>query len=99
MDNPDFSVEDMGRSLGMSRTSLYKKILSLTGKSPLEFIRVLRLKRAAQLLTESQLSVSEIAAEVGFNTVKYFTKYFKEEFNCLPSAYARKNRNGAAQQP
>jgi signal transduction histidine kinase/ligand-binding sensor domain-containing protein/DNA-binding response OmpR family regulator len=98
MDNPDFSVEDMGRSLGISRTSLYKKILSLTGKSPLEFIRVLRLKRAAQLLTESQLSVSEIAAEVGFNTVKYFTKYFKEEFNCLPSAYARKNRHGTGQQ-
>jgi signal transduction histidine kinase/ligand-binding sensor domain-containing protein/DNA-binding response OmpR family regulator len=93
MDNPNFSVEDMGRQLGLSRTSLYKKILSLTGKSPLEFIRVLRLKRAAQLLVESQLSVAEIAAEVGFNTVKYFTKYFKEEFNCLPSAYARKKRS------
>jgi AraC-like DNA-binding protein len=82
----------MGRQLGLSRTSLYKKILSLTGKSPLEFIRVLRLKRAAQLLVESQLSVSEIATEVGFNTVKYFTKYFKEEFNCLPSAYAREKK-------
>ncbi|MGV3503710.1 MAG: two-component regulator propeller domain-containing protein [Adhaeribacter sp.] len=93
MDNPDFSVEDMGRQLGLSRTSLYKKVVALTGKSPLEFIRVLRLKRAAQLLLESQLSVSEIAAEVGFNTVKYFTKYFKEEFNCLPSAYARKKKN------
>jgi signal transduction histidine kinase/DNA-binding response OmpR family regulator len=99
MDNPDFSVEDMGRSLGMSRTSLYKKILALTGKSPLEFIRVLRLKRAAQLLTESQLSVSEIANEVGFNTVKYFTKYFKEEFNCLPSAYARQKRQRPASPP
>lgn len=88
MGNPDFSVEELSRELGMSRVHLYKKLLALTGKSPIEFIRTLRLKRAAQLLEESQLTVSEIAYEVGFNNPKYFTKYFKTEFNCLPSVFA-----------
>jgi signal transduction histidine kinase/ligand-binding sensor domain-containing protein/DNA-binding response OmpR family regulator len=86
--NADFSVEQLGRELGMSRVHLYKKLLSLTGKTPIEFIRVLRLKRAAQLLQKSQLRVSEIAYEVGFNNPKYFSKYFREEFNMLPSEYA-----------
>jgi YesN/AraC family two-component response regulator len=88
MGNPDFSVEELSRELGMSRVHLYKKLLSLTGKSPIEFIRTVRLKRAAQLLEKSQLTVSEIAYQVGFNNPKYFTKYFKEEFSVLPSLYA-----------
>lgn len=85
--NPDFSVEELSRELGMSRVHLYKKLLSITGKTPIEFIRVMRLKRAAQLLEESQLSISEIAYEVGFNNPKYFRKYFKDEFDVLPSQY------------
>jgi DNA-binding response OmpR family regulator len=88
MGNADFSVEDLSHELGMSRVHLYKKLLSLTGKSPLEFIRTVRLKRAAQLLEKSQLTVSEVAYQVGFNNPKYFTKYFKEEFQVLPSQYA-----------
>jgi AraC-like DNA-binding protein len=72
----------------MSRVALYKKILSLTGKAPLEFIRSIRLKRAARLLEKSGMSVAEIAYEVGFNNPKNFTKYFKEEFKVLPSQYA-----------
>ncbi len=89
--NPDFSVEELSRELGMSRVHLYKKLSSLTGKTPIEFIRVIRLKRAAQLLAESQLTVSEIAYEVGFNNPKYFRKYFKEEFGVLPSQFGQKN--------
>jgi ligand-binding sensor domain-containing protein/DNA-binding response OmpR family regulator/nitrogen-specific signal transduction histidine kinase len=85
--NPDFSVEELSRELGMSRVHLYKKLSSLTGKTPIEFIRIIRLKRAAQLLKESQLTVSEIAYEVGFNNPKYFRKYFKDEFGVLPSLY------------
>jgi signal transduction histidine kinase/DNA-binding response OmpR family regulator len=88
----DFSVEKFSRELGMSRVHLYKKLLSLTGKSPIEFIRTIRLQRAAQLLEKSQLSVSEIAYQVGFNNPKYFSKYFKDEFNMLPSAYAHGNK-------
>ncbi|WPP50706.1 hybrid sensor histidine kinase/response regulator transcription factor [Catalinimonas niigatensis] len=86
--DPEFSVEDLSRQLGMSRVHLYKKLLALTGKSPIEFIRIIRLKRASQLLKESQLTVAEVAYEVGFNNPKYFSKYFKMEFNILPSLYA-----------
>lgn len=86
----NFSVEELSRGLGMSRVHLYKKLLQITGKTPIEFIRVIRLKRAAQLLRESQLHVSEVAYEVGFNSPRYFSRYFKEEFGMLPSEYQEK---------
>ena len=86
----DYTVEELSRDLGKSRTLIYKKILALTGKPPLEFIRSLRLKRAAQLLQKSQLNISEIAYKVGFNDPKYFRKYFKNEFCVLPSRYSEK---------
>lgn len=85
---PGFTVEDLSRHMGISRANLYKKMLSLTGRSPLEFIRTIRLQQAAQLLEKSQLTVAEVAYQVGFNNPKYFTKYFKEEFDILPSHYA-----------
>lgn len=83
----DLSVEELSKELGMSRVHLYKKLMYITGKSPVEFIRILRLKRAAQLLAKSQQNVSEVAYQVGFNNPKYFSKYFKEEFGVLPSVY------------
>lgn len=86
----ELSVEELSSELGMSRVHLYKKLLQITGKTPIEFIRVIRLKRAAQLLRESQLHVSEVAFEVGFNNPKYFSRYFKEEFGVLPSLYQEK---------
>lgn len=85
----EFSVERLSKELGISRVHLYKKMISITGKSPIEFIRIIRLKRAAQLLRESQLQISEIAYLVGFNNPKNFSKYFKEEFDVLPSQYQR----------
>jgi CheY-like chemotaxis protein len=85
--DPDFSVEAFSRQMFMSRVALYKKILALTGKAPLEFIRTIRLKRGAQLLDKSQMTIAEIAFEVGFNNPKNFSKYFKEEFKMLPSQY------------
>jgi AraC-like DNA-binding protein len=88
----DFTVEDLSREVGMSRVSLYKKLMSLTKKSPVEFIRIIRLKRAADLLENSQLSVSEIAYQVGFNSPRYFSRYFKEFYNELPSEYIVKHR-------
>ncbi len=87
-----FSVEDLSRELGMSRVYLYKKLLSITGKSPVEFIRIIRLKRGAQLLEKSQKNVAEIAYEVGFNSPRYFSKYFKEEYGMLPTAYIKKQQ-------
>jgi signal transduction histidine kinase/DNA-binding response OmpR family regulator len=88
--NTDYTVEELSKDLGMSRTLLYKKILTITGKPPLEFIRLLRLKRAAQLLQKSQMNVSEIAFKVGFNDPKYFRKHFVNEFGVLPSRYSEK---------
>ena len=76
MSRTELSVEELSRELGMSRVHLYKKLFQITGKTPIEFIRVIRLKRAAQLLRESQLHVSEVAFEVGFNNPKYFSRYF-----------------------
>ncbi len=87
MQRSDLTVEELSRGLGMSRVHLYKKLLALTGKTPVEFIRVMRLKRAAQYLRESQLTVAEIAYKLGFNNPKYFSKYFKEEFGISPSEY------------
>lgn len=86
----DLSVEELSHELGMSRVHLYKKLLQITGKTPIEFIRIIRLKRAAQLLRESQQNVSEVAYQVGFNNPKYFSKYFKDEFGILPSVYQEK---------
>lgn len=88
--NPDFSVSDLSAALCMHRTSLYKKLLYITGKTPVEFIRALRLKRAASLLETDGVYVSEIAYNVGFNSPKVFTSHFKEEFGCSPTEY-RKN--------
>jgi signal transduction histidine kinase/ligand-binding sensor domain-containing protein/DNA-binding response OmpR family regulator len=87
MDNPEFSVEDLSRDMHMDRSTFYRKINSLTGKTTLEFIRSIRLKRAAQLLEKSGMSVAEVAYEVGFNNPKNFTKFFKEEFKVTPSQY------------
>jgi Predicted periplasmic ligand-binding sensor domain len=84
----DFTVAELSREMGMSRTLLYKKILALTGKSPVQFIRLLRLKRAALLLQKSQLNVSEITFRVGFKDPKYFRKHFLKEFGVLPSKYS-----------
>ncbi len=87
MDNAEFSVEDFSRDMFMNRVTFYRKILSITGKTPIEFIRCMRLKRAAQLLEKSGMSIAEIAYEVGFNNPKIFTKAFKEEFGITPSQY------------
>lgn len=90
MGNPDFLVEDLCREMGMSRVYFYKKTLALTDKTPSEFIRFIRLKRAADLLEKSQQFVNEIAFQVGFNDPKYFRKYFKEEFGMTPNEYKKK---------
>jgi len=88
--NPDFTVEELSSEMAMSRMYLYKKLLSLTGKTPVEFIRIIRMRRAASLLEKSQLTISEIAYQVGFNNPKYFAKLFKEEYKILPTEFRKK---------
>ncbi|MCF8358822.1 MAG: response regulator [Prolixibacteraceae bacterium] len=90
MHEPDFSVEKLSNEFGISRAHLYNKLVALTGKTPIEFIRILRVRRAAQLLEKSQLTVMEIAYKVGFNDPRYFTKHFKNEYKMTPSQYAKK---------
>ena len=89
--NAEFTVEELSDAMAMSRVYLYKKILSLTGKTPIEFIRVIRIRRGAGLLEKSQLTVSEIAYQIGFNNPKYFAKLFKEEYKMLPTEYRRQH--------
>ena len=85
----EFSVEELASSLNISRSYFYKKMIKITGKKPIEFIRTIRMKRAQQLLTESQMQVSEIAYTLGYNSPKIFSKHFKEEFNISPSEFIR----------
>ncbi|MBX5437923.1 MAG: helix-turn-helix domain-containing protein [Thermoflavifilum sp.] len=92
LQDPGFSVTKFSQELYMSRAALYKRIVALTGKSPLEFIRRIRLEHARQLLAHSRMTVSEVAYSVGFNNPKYFTRYFKEAFQILPSEYQQQMR-------
>jgi YesN/AraC family two-component response regulator len=85
----DFSVEDLGFAVGLSRSHLYKKLMSITGKGPAEFIRIIRLKRARQLMEKSQLQIAEIAYMVGFNSPKRFSINFKHEFGISPTEYLK----------
>ena len=89
MDNSEFSVEELSAQIGMSRSGLYKKLMQITGKSPLEFMRILRLKRGRKLLEGSQMNISQISYQVGLSP-KQFAKFFKEEFGYLPSEYKKK---------
>jgi len=87
--NLDFSVEELSSAVSMTRGHLYKKLMMITGKSPLEFIRTIRIKRGKQLLEKSQLGVSDIAYQVGLSP-KQFSKYFRESYGMLPSEYKKK---------
>jgi YesN/AraC family two-component response regulator len=92
LDNPDFSVKELSEGLFMGRVTVYKKIFSLTGKTPLEYIRSVRLQIAAELLQKNGFTVAEVAYQVGFNNPKYFSKQFKAIYGRLPSEYAAENR-------
>lgn len=85
----EFGVEELSVEMGVHRAQLYKKLEHLTGKSPQQFIRILRLKRGRQLLEQSGLYVSEVAYRVGFNSPRIFSKYFKEEFGVTPKKFIK----------
>ena len=87
LSDEQLSVESLADDMGMSRVQLYRKVSGLTGISVNELIRKLRLQRAAQLLQQKWGPVSQVAYEVGFSNLSYFSKVFKEEFGTLPSEY------------
>lgn len=83
----DFNVQNLGRHIGLSRPQLYRKLTSLTGLSPKDFIREQRLKSAVSLIRNKSGNISEIALEVGFNSPSYFAKCFQQRFGALPSNF------------
>jgi AraC-like DNA-binding protein len=86
----EFRVETLGKELEMDSMAVYRKIKSLTGQTAVEFIRNIRLKRAAQLLRQQKLTVAEVTYDVGFNDLQYFRTCFKKQFGLSPSEYMAK---------
>jgi AraC-like DNA-binding protein len=85
----EFNIDAVAESIGMGRTTFYKKFKSLTNLAPVEFVREMRLKRARQFLDANGQNISEIAYAVGFNSAKYFSTCFKEEYGVSPSEYLK----------
>ncbi|MBE14739.1 MAG: hypothetical protein CL867_00665 [Cytophagaceae bacterium] len=90
LEDESFSVERLSAHIGFSRSQLHRKVKALTNQSPSELISVMRLQKAHELLSQNQLSVSEVAYSVGYSNLSYFTKTFKERFGILPSKVSGK---------
>ena len=88
---PDFNVNDFSKSLGLSKSQLYRKLTKLTGQSPNNFLKEYRLHKALNLLHKQQGNISEIAFETGFNSAAYFSKCFLEKYGLLPSKYIQQH--------
>lgn len=92
IDDKDLNAESLSKEIGMSRMQLYRKLRGLTNLTVHEFIRTIRLKRAAQLLQEKRMTITEVAYEVGFNDLTYFARCFRKHFQKSPSEFiATKN--------
>nr|HMN26386.1 helix-turn-helix transcriptional regulator [Ignavibacteriaceae bacterium] len=91
--NYDFDSDELAKQIFLSRSQLHRKIQSISGQSTGEFIRTIRLKKAAGLILEKKFSVTQIALEVGFNSPSHFTKAFKQMFECLPSEFINRSNS------
>ena len=91
--NPDLKVDDLSKNAGMSRSPFFKKLKNLTGKTPNDFIRDIRLNQAAKLLLKSDLNITEIAYQTGFTSPKYFRECFKKQFGESPSQYIENKKS------
>ncbi len=85
LSNSDFSVNDLCQEMAMGRSTLFSKLKSITGHSPNDIIRMIRLNKAKELLASHAFTVSEVAARVGFADPKYFSTCFKKQFGTSPS--------------
>ena len=88
--NTELNVLALSKEIGMSTSSLYRKIVSLTNMSPVEFIRYIRLQSAANMMVKEGANVSEAAYASGFNDLSYFSKSFKKQFGVSPKKYVLK---------
>lgn len=84
LSNSELSVEQIGEEMGLSRVQLYRKVKALTGQSPVELVRTARLQRGKRLLETTDMTIAEVAYDVGFSSPSYFTKCFKDEFGVSP---------------
>jgi DNA-binding response OmpR family regulator len=89
MENVDFSVDEFAQLVGMGRTNFYKKVKGITGHSPNEYLRIIRMKKAAELLATTNLNVSEVSYKIGINDPFYFSKCFKAQFGKTPSQFQK----------
>lgn len=99
IDSPNLTVEELSRHVFMSRGSLYTRIIDLTGETPVEFIRSIKLSKGAFLLERSDMRIAQIGYAVGFSSPNYFAKAFKAKFNLSPSEYAQQKRGIVTTQP
>jgi len=90
MKDPGFNIDEVAAAIGMSRTTFYKKLKSLSSLSPVEFVREMRLKRSRQLLDSGEYTISEAGYLSGFNSLPYFSTCFKDKYLLSPSAYLKK---------
>lgn len=88
--NTDFGVNDLAKAMFMSHTQIYRKLKALTGKTPSQFIRSIRLQKGKELLLNSELNVSEIAYEIGFADPSYFSRTFQQEYGKAPRDLRKK---------
>jgi YesN/AraC family two-component response regulator len=89
MNNPDLSITLLHETLGISRTVFYNKIKSLTNYSPIDLIRQIRLKKAAELLSTGEHKIYEVMMEVGFSDEKHFRQLFKKQYGVIPSVFMK----------
>ncbi|MEO5600560.1 MAG: ATP-binding protein [Cyclobacteriaceae bacterium] len=92
MDNENFSIDELSREAAYSNMHFYRKIKALAGQTPSQFLRTIRLKRAAELLSKNSDNVTQIAYSVGFSSLSYFNKCFKEQFGVTPGQFAESNK-------
>jgi AraC-like DNA-binding protein len=85
MSNPNLKMDDLGEEMGLSRVQLYRKVKAITGQTPVELLRQMRLQQAYALLASTTKTVAEIAYEVGFGTPGYFSTCFKKQFGKYPT--------------
>ena len=93
--NEQFGVSTLAREMGMSRSSLHRKVKSLSGVTVSQFINRIRLEKSMELLKETSLTISDVAMQSGFNSVTYFTKCFKDQYGYPPAKYIRNEPTGA----
>jgi YesN/AraC family two-component response regulator len=96
LNDASLSVEALSKHLSLSRSTLYSKMMELTNTSPVEYIRNVKLDKAAVLLEKSDMNIAQIAYSTGFTTPNYFTRAFKARFKMQPSEYLQQKRKQAA---